>query len=50
VLSDFLDTDRINVDIHGFDAAGVAGNLDTVRHFDKAEDLREQIIDGGMAV
>jgi hypothetical protein len=38
-------TDRINVDIHGFDAGGAAGNLDAVRHFDKAADLRKQIID-----
>jgi hypothetical protein len=45
VLSDFLDTDRIDVDIHGFDAAGAAGNLDAVRHFHKAADLRKQIID-----
>ena len=45
VLSEFLDTDRINVDLHGFDAAGAAGNLDAVRHFTKAEDLRRQIID-----
>jgi hypothetical protein len=45
VLSDFLDTDKINVDVHGFDAAGAAGNLDAVRHFAKAADLRKQIVD-----
>ena len=45
VLSDFLDTDRINIDVHGFDAAGAAGNLDAVRHFDTASSLRQQIVD-----
>jgi hypothetical protein len=43
-------TDPINVDIHGFDAAGAAGNLDAVRHFDKAADLRKQIIGSPLAV
>jgi hypothetical protein len=45
VLEDFLDTDRIGVDVHGFDAAGAAGNLDAVRHFDTTSDLRRQIVD-----
>jgi hypothetical protein len=45
VLEDFLDTDRIGVDVHGFDAAGPAGNLDAVRHFDTTSDLRRQIVD-----
>jgi hypothetical protein len=45
VLSNFLDTDWINVDVHGFDATGAVGNLDVVSHFAKAADLRRQIID-----
>lgn len=45
VLEAFLDTDRIGVDVHGFDAAGPAGNLDAVRHFDTTSDLRRQIVD-----
>jgi len=45
VLSEFFDTDRINVDVHGFDAAGAVGNLDAVRHFDTATSLRRQIVD-----
>jgi hypothetical protein len=45
VLSNFLDTDWINVDVHGFDATGAAGNLNAVSHFAKAADLRRQIID-----
>ena len=44
VVSEFLGTDRIGVDIHGFDPAGVANNLNAVRHFDTAEDLREEIV------
>lgn len=45
VLSAFLDTDRIEVDVHGFDAAGLAGNLDAVQHFKRPHDLRTQIVD-----
>jgi hypothetical protein len=45
VLSNFLDTDWINVDVHGFDATGAAGNLNAVSHFAKAADLRRQIVD-----
>jgi hypothetical protein len=45
VLSEFLDTDRINIDVHGFDPAGAVGNLDAVRHFDSARSLRRQIVD-----
>jgi hypothetical protein len=52
VFSQFLGTDAINVDIHGFDPAGAPGNLDAVRHFATAADLRAEIIDarlwGGM--
>jgi hypothetical protein len=45
VLTEFLGTDQIDVDIHGFDANGVGGNLEAVRHFDTAEQLREEIVD-----
>jgi len=45
VLSEFLETPHINVDIHGFDADGLPGNLDAVRHVDTAEQLRSEIIE-----
>ena len=45
VFSTFLGTQRVNVDIHGFDAAGSAGNLNAVIHFEMANDLRNEIID-----
>ncbi len=52
VFTDFLGTDAINVDIHGFDPAGPAGNLNAVRHFATAADLRAEIVNarvwGGM--
>ena len=32
------------MDIHGFDATGAANNLNAVRHFDKANQLRAEII------
>ena len=41
VLTEFLETDEINVDIHGLDAIGP---LHAVRHFDTATQLREEII------
>jgi len=44
VFSEFLGTDQIDLDIHGFDAAGLPGNLDAVLHYDTADQLREQII------
>lgn len=44
VLTTFLGTNAIDVDIHGFDAAGAAGNLDAVHHFARANDLRAEII------
>ena len=44
VFSSFLGTKRLSLDIHGFDAASPAGNLDAVRHFDMANDLRNEII------
>jgi hypothetical protein len=43
VLSQFLGTDRIDIDVHGFDPAGAAGNLDAVKHFTTARDLLEQV-------
>jgi VCPO second helical-bundle domain len=44
LFSEFLDTDAINVDLHGFDPAGAAGNLNAVHHFATAADLRTEII------
>jgi hypothetical protein len=45
VLTTFLGTNQIDLDIHGFDPAGPPGNLNAVRHFDKANALRHEIID-----
>jgi hypothetical protein len=45
VFRTFLGTNRIDVDVHGFDTLHPAGNLDAVRHFDKPNDLRREIID-----
>jgi hypothetical protein len=45
VFSTFLSTNQIDLDIHGFDPAGPAGNLNAVRHFETANDLRQEIID-----
>jgi VCPO second helical-bundle domain len=45
VFTIVLGTNHINLDIHGFDPAGLPGNLDAVRHFDKPNDLRREIID-----
>ncbi len=44
VLSRFLGSQQFNLDIHGFDAAGPAGNLNAVNHFDMPNDLRNEII------
>ena len=44
MFSRFLGTDAINLDIHGFDPAGPAGNLNAVRHFATAADLRAEIV------
>ena len=44
VFTNFLGTQRFNLDIHGFDAAGPAGNLNAVRHFDMPNDLLNEII------
>ena len=45
VFSAFLGTARIDLDLHGFDANGLAGNLNAVQHFDMTNDVRQQIID-----
>jgi hypothetical protein len=45
VFSTFRGTKQIDLDIHGFDPAGPDGNLNAVRHFDRADDLRNEIID-----
>jgi hypothetical protein len=44
VFSEFLGTDKIDLDIHGFDAAGAAGNLNAVRHYDTTDELRTEIV------
>ena len=44
VFSEFLGTDNIDLDIHGFDAAGPAGNLNAVRHYDTADELRSEVV------
>jgi vanadium-dependent haloperoxidase-like protein len=44
LLSEYLGTDEIAVDIHGFDPAGPAGNLNAVRHFFTADELREEVV------
>jgi hypothetical protein len=45
VFSTFLGTNQIDLDIHGFDPTGPAGNLNAVRHFDMPNDLRHEIIE-----
>jgi len=45
VFSTFLGTNQIGLDIHGFDPAGPAGNLNALRHFDMPNDLRHEIVD-----
>jgi hypothetical protein len=45
VFSSFLGTNEIDLDVHGLDPAGPAGNLNAVRHFDTAGDARQEIID-----
>jgi hypothetical protein len=44
VFSSVLGTQHIDLDIHGFDAAGPAGNLNAVIHFEMANDLRSEIV------
>ena len=45
VFQTFLGTNQIDLDIYGFDPAGPNGNLNAVRHFDRANELRQEIID-----
>ena len=45
VFGTFLGTNQIDLDVHGFDPAGPAGNLNALRHFDMPNDLRHEIID-----
>ncbi len=44
VFTTFLGMQRINLHIHGFDAAGPAGNLSAISQFEMANDLRNEII------
>jgi hypothetical protein len=45
VFSTFLDTNHIDLVLHGFDPTGPAGNLDLERHYDTPGDLRREIVD-----
>jgi hypothetical protein len=45
VFSGFRGTNQIDLDIYGFDPAGPNGNLNAVRHFDRTNELRQEIID-----
>ncbi|HET7829093.1 MAG TPA: vanadium-dependent haloperoxidase [Candidatus Limnocylindrales bacterium] len=44
VMTTFLGTNAVDIDVHGFDASGAAGNLNAVHHFDRANDWRAEII------
>jgi hypothetical protein len=44
VLKVFLGSDQIDIDIHGFDASGPAGNLNASRHFATAAQLGAEIV------
>jgi hypothetical protein len=44
VFASVLGTETIALNLHGFDPAGVAGNLDAVRHFKTTDDLRGEIV------
>jgi len=44
VFSAFLGTSQINLDVHGFDPNGPAGNLNAVQHFNTADDMRTEIV------
>jgi hypothetical protein len=44
VFSAFLGTSQINLDVHGFDPSGPAGNLNAVQHFNTADDMRTEIV------
>jgi hypothetical protein len=43
-ISTFLGTKTLNVDVHGFDPNGAAGNLSAVRHFATVDDLRAEVV------
>jgi hypothetical protein len=43
VFSTFLGSSQFNLDVHGFDPTGPAGNLNAVRHFNTATDLTTEI-------
>jgi hypothetical protein len=45
VFSTFLGTNRISLDLHGFDLAGPNGNMNAVRHFSTPSELRNEIVD-----
>ena len=44
IFTEILCTEAIDLDVRGFDTAGAAGNLDAVRHFATADDLRAEIV------
>jgi hypothetical protein len=44
VFATFLGTDRINLNLSGFDPNGLPGNLNAVRHFATTKDLRTEIV------
>src|SRR5512133_3174055 len=44
VFGTFLSTNHLDLDVHGFDPAGPAGNLNAVRHFDRPNELRHEIV------
>jgi hypothetical protein len=44
VFASFLGSTDINLDIHGFDPNGPAGNLTAVRHFNSASDVQTEIV------
>jgi len=44
VFSNFLGTQHFNLEIHGFDAGGPAGNLDALSRYEMPSDLRREII------
>jgi len=44
VFSAFLGSSQLNLDIHGFDPNGPAGNLNAVQHFATSDDMRTEII------
>jgi hypothetical protein len=48
VLSTFLGSPQIDLDLHGFDPAGPAGNLNAVRHFATTSDLRAEVANARM--